>query len=146
MSTLFIGEYEHTIDPKSRIIMPSKFREDIGEKFVVTKSLEGCLLVYSLEEWKSFEEKLRTLPTTDKNINKFIRIFFAGAIECELDKQGRFLISAKLKEYAELEKDVVIIGVSSKLEIWSKDKWENYNSSENISEDEIAEKMALLGI
>jgi len=126
--------------------MPAKFREGLGEKFVVTKSLEGCLLAYSLEEWTNFENKLKALPTTDKDINKFIRIFFAGAIECEIDKQGRFLISNKLKEYAELEKDVTIIGVSSKVEIWSKQKWEKYNSAENISEDEIAEKMAMLGI
>ena len=146
VSTLFIGEYEHTIDPKSRIIMPSKFRENLGEKFVVTKSLEGCLLVYSLEEWKNFEEKLRTFPLTNKDARALMRFFLAGAMECEIDKQGRFLIISSLREFAELEKEVVIIGVLTKIEIWSKEKWLKYSETENKTADEKAEKMTDLGI
>jgi len=144
---MFIGEYEHTIDPKSRIIMPAKFRQGLGEKFVITKSFtDKCLVAYSQEEWTNFENKLKTLPTTDKEVLRFIRAFFSSAIECEIDKQGRALISGKLKEYAELEKDVVIIGALTKVEIWSKAVWDNYNSDVAISSDEIAQKLSSLGI
>lgn len=143
---MFIGEYEHTIDPKSRIIMPAKFREGLGIKFVITKSFtDRCLVAYSQEEWTNFENKLKTLPTTDKEVTRFIRAFFSAAIECEIDKQGRILISSKLKEYAKLEKDVIIIGALTKVEIWSKAVWEKYNGDE-ISSDEVAEKLASLGI
>jgi mraZ protein len=143
---MFIGEYEHSIDPKGRLIMPAKLREGLGEKFVVTKGLDGCLFVYSLEEWTNLENKMKALPLTSKDARTFIRFFFSGAIECEVDKQGRILIAGNLREYATLEKEVVIIGVSTRVEIWSKDKWNNYNSDENISPDEIAEKMSMLGI
>ena len=144
---MFIGEYEHTIDPKSRIIMPAKFREGLGVKFVITKSFtDKCLVAYSQEEWTNFENKLKTFPTTDKEVLRFIRAFFSSAIECEIDKQGRILISSKLKEYAKLEKDVIIVGALTKVEIWSKTVWEKYNSDDAISADEIAEKLAGLGI
>lgn len=143
---MFIGEYEHSIDAKGRLIMPAKLREDIGEKFVVTKGLDGCLFAYSQEEWKNFEEKLKSLPLTNKNARDFVRFFLAGATECEIDKQGRFLISGNLREYATLEKEAVIIGVATRIEIWNKDKWKEYSSDENISADEIAENMTMLGI
>jgi len=143
---VLIGEYEHSLDAKGRIIMPSKLREDMGEKFIVTKGLDGCLFGFSKNEWNNFEEKLKTLPLTNKNARDFVRFFLSGATECEIDKQGRFLISSNLRDYATLEKDVVIIGVGTRLEIWSKDKWKNYNSDENISADEIAENMTMLGI
>ena len=143
---MLIGEYEHSLDAKGRIIMPSKLREDMGEKFIVTKGLDGCLCGFSKNEWNNFEEKLKTLPLTNKNARGFVRFFLSGATECEIDKQGRFLISSNLRDYATLEKDVVIIGVGTRLEIWSKDKWKNYNSDENISADEIAENMTMLGI
>ena len=141
---MLIGEYEHTLDAKGRIIMPSKLREDIGEKFIITKGLDGCLFAFSIEEWKKFEEKLRTLPISNKDARNFSRFFFAGAIDCEIDKQGRFLISSNLREFAGLEKEVVIVGMDSRLEIWSKEKWINFE--EDISADEIAEKMEMLGI
>lgn len=143
---MFIGEYEHSIDAKGRLIMPAKLREDIGEKFVVTKGLDGCLFAYSQEEWKNFEEKLKSLPLTNKNARDFVRFFLAGATECEIDKQGRFLISGNLRQYATLEKEAVIIGVATRIEIWNKDKWKEYSSDENISADEIAENMTMLGI
>ena len=143
---MLIGEYEHSLDTKGRLIMPSKLREDMGEKFIVTKGLDGCLFGFSKIEWQNFEEKLKTLPLTNKNARDFVRFFLSGATECEIDKQGRFLIASNLREYATLEKDVVIIGVGTRLEIWNREKWKTYNSSENISADEIAENMTMLGI
>lgn len=142
---MLIGEYIHTIDIKGRMIVPAKFRIELGERFVVTKGFDGCLYGYSIEEWSSIEEKIKTLPLiTGKDARNFTRFFFSSAIECELDSQGRILISNNLREYASLKKDVVIIGVSTRIEIWSKEKWEAYNEEQD-SED-IAEKMSLLGI
>ena len=142
---MLIGEYSHTIDTKGRMIVPAKFRTELGERFIVTKGFDGCLYGYSLEEWKSIEEKIKTLPLiTGKDARNFTRFFFSSAIECEFDSQGRILISQGLRTYASLEKDLVIIGVSSRIEIWSKTKWDEYNSNQD--SDDIAEKMALLGI
>lgn len=143
---MLIGEYEHSLDAKGRLIMPAKLREDVGEKFIVTKGLDGCLFGFSQKEWDNFQEKLKTLPLTNKNARDFVRLFLSGAIECELDKQGRFLITGNLREYGNLEKEAVIIGVGTRIEIWNKDKWKEYNSEENISADEIAENMTMLGI
>ncbi len=143
---MLIGEYEHSLDVKGRLILPAKIREDMGEKFIVTKGLDGSLFGFSQKEWANFEEKLKTLPLTNKNARDFVRFFLSGAIECEVDKQGRFLIAGNLREYAKLEKDAVIIGVGTRIEIWNKDKWKAYNSDENISADEIAENMTMLGI
>jgi len=126
--------------------MPAKFREGLGERFVLTKGLDHCLFVYPNEEWAILEKKLRSLPLTNKDARAFIRFFFAGACECELDKQGRILIPANLREYAGLEKDVVIIGVSTRVEIWSKDRWDEYNSASNLDHETIVERMAELGI
>ena len=142
---MFIGEYEHSVDAKGRVIMPAKLREDIGEKFILTKGLDGCLFAYSQTEWENFEEKLKTLPLTNKNARDFVRFFLSGAIECEIDKQGRFLIPGNLRNYAKLDKEIVIIGVGTRIEIWNKEEW--LQSGENISADEIAENMdKLLGI
>ena len=141
---MLIGEYEHSLDAKGRLIMPAKFREDLGEKFIITKGLDGCLFVFSSTEWTKFEEKLATLPISNKDARAFTRFFFAGAMDCELDKQGRFLISSNLREFAGLTKDVKIIGMNSRVEIWSKEKWTKCD--ENISADDIAEKMEMLGI
>ena len=135
---MLIGEYIHSLDSKGRLIMPAKLREDMGEKFIITKGLDGCLFGFSQTEWSNFEEKLKTLPLTNKNARDFVRFFLSGAIECEIDKQGRFLIASNLREYANMEKDVVIIGVGTRLEIWNRNKWKAYNSDENISADEIA--------
>lgn len=143
---MLIGEYEHSLDAKGRLIMPAKLREDIGEKFIITKGLDGCLFGFSQNEWTNFEEKLKTLPLTNKNARDFVRFFLSGATECEIDKQGRFLIASNLREYAEMEKEVAIIGVGTRIEIWNKEKWKQYNSDENISADAIAENMTMLGI
>lgn len=126
--------------------MPAKLREDMGEKFIITKGLDGCLFGFSQNEWGNFETKLKTLPLTNKNARDFVRFFLSGAMECEIDKQGRFLISSNLRNIATLEKEVIIIGVGTRIEIWNKEKWENYNSEENISADDIAENMTMLGI
>ncbi|MFY9278811.1 MAG: division/cell wall cluster transcriptional repressor MraZ [Caldicoprobacterales bacterium] len=146
MRVVFIGEYQHILDPKGRVIMPSKFRDGLGDKFVVTKGLDHCLFVYPQNEWQELERKLRTLPLTSKDARAFTRFFFAGATECELDKQGRILIPANLREYAELTKELVIIGVASRVEIWSKEKWDDYNDDANLDHQSIVEKMAELGI
>ncbi|MBQ4526882.1 MAG: division/cell wall cluster transcriptional repressor MraZ [Clostridia bacterium] len=138
------GEYQHTLDSKGRVIMPVKLREELGDNFVVTKGLDKNLLVFSQDEWTKFYEKLSTLPLANKNSRGFSRLFLAGAIECETDKQGRILITQPLKEYAGLEKDVTIIGNGDKVEIWSTQNWNDYMNS--IDTDEIAESLCELGI
>lgn len=139
-----MGEYNHTIDTKGRLIIPSKFREALGEEFVVTKGLDGCLFVYDNKEWAAFEEKLKSLPLTNKDARQFVRFFLAGAAMVEVDKQGRILVPSVLREFAGLEKEVVLIGVASRVEIWSKERWENAASYEDM--EEIAEHMAELGL
>jgi MraZ protein len=141
---MFMGEYNHTIDIKGRLIVPAKFRETLRDEFVVTKGLDGCLFVYPNEEWQTFEEKLKTLPLTNKNARQFSRFFLAGAATCEVDKQGRILLPGVLREFAELEKDVVLVGVLSRIEIWSKSKWVESNVFDDM--DEIAENMEELGL
>ena len=142
---MFMGEYSHTIDTKGRLIIPSKFREELGETFVVTKGLDGCLFVFSDEEWRAFEIKLKSLPLTNKNARQFARFFVAGATPCELVKQGRILLPATLREFAGLEKDVVLTGMLNRIEIWSKEKWNENNSLDDVAMDEIAEQMTDLG-
>lgn len=143
---MFIGEYQHTLDPKNRVIMPSKFREKLGDSFVMTKGLDNCLFIYSSEEWSRVEEKLKSLPMTSKDARAFVRFFFAGACECELDKQGRILMPNNLKDYARIDKELVIIGVSTRIEIWSREEWNKFNNDANISYEDVAEKMSQLGI
>lgn len=134
-----MGEYHHTIDHKGRLIIPAKFREGLGSPFMVTRGLDNCLFVYSMEEWKTIEEKLKALPFTRADARAFTRFFFSGAMECELDKQGRIMLPANLREYAKLEKECVVIGVSNRVEIWSKGMWEAYYAQSEASFNEIAE-------
>ncbi|MCI9064980.1 MAG: division/cell wall cluster transcriptional repressor MraZ [Lachnospiraceae bacterium] len=141
---MFMGEYNHTIDAKGRLIVPSRFREILGDAFVVTKGLDGCLFVYDNEEWKLFEEKLRALPITNKEARQFVRFFLAGAAEVEVDKQGRILIPNVLREFAGLAKDVALVGVGSRIEIWSRERFEDTAAFDDM--DEIAEHMAELGL
>ena len=142
---MFMGEYSHTIDAKSRLIIPSKFREILGDVFVVTKGLDGCLFVFDNTEWTAFEEKLQKLPSlTNPDVRKFVRFFMAGAITVEVDKQGRILIPTGLKDFAALEKDAVLIGVGSRVEIWSKERYESTVSYDDM--EEIAMHLSELGL
>ena len=143
---MFIGEYNHTLDPKNRVIMPSKFREKLGDSFVMTKGLDNCLFIYSSQDWSIVEDKLKSLPMTNKDARAFVRFFFAGACECDLDKQGRMVIPNYLKEHANIDKELVIIGVSTRIEIWSKEEWNKFNNDANISYEDVAEKMSQHGI
>lgn len=142
---MFIGEFSHSIDNKNRIILPAKFREALGDCFIITKGLDGCLYVFPKDEWGILEKKLKQLPLTSKDARAFVRFFFSGASEVTIDKQGRALIPQNLLEYAIIEKEIITIGVSNRIEIWSKKQWDNYNDTE-INMDEIAEKMLELGI
>ena len=141
---MFMGEYSHSIDAKGRLIIPSKFREQLGEEFVLTKGLDGCLSIYPMDEWTAFEEKLKALPLTNKNARTFSRFFVAGATSCELDKQGRILVPATLREFAGLEKDVVLTGNITRIESWSKEKWAENSNYDDM--DAIAEGMQEMGI
>lgn len=138
---MFMGEYQHSIDEKGRMIIPSKFREELGTEFILTRGLDQCVFGYPLSEWKIIEEKLKALPFTKKDARAFTRFFFSGAAECQLDKQGRVNIASPLRDYAKLEKDCVVIGVSNRIEIWSKSVWEKYFSKSEDSFGEIAESL-----
>ncbi len=141
---MFMGEYTHSIDAKGRLIIPAKFREQLGDQFVVTKGVDGCLYVYSNEEWANIEEKFRSVNQTTSDARKFMRFFFAGAAACEVDKQGRILIPSVLREFAGLQKDVTFVGVLSKIEIWDSTRYESAASFGDM--DEIVEHMAQLGL
>lgn len=141
-----MGEYLHTIDNKGRLIFPAKFREDLGEKFIATKGLDNCLFVYSPAEWAILENKLKQLPLAKPEARAFVRFFFAGAAELEIDKQGRVLLPANLREHAKLDKDVVVIGVSTRIEIWGKEAWDEYNAKIGPEVTTIAENLVDLGI
>ncbi len=141
---MFMGEYSHTIDTKGRLIIPSKFRALLGEEFVITKGLDGCLSIYPMDEWNTFEEKLKALPLTNKNARTFARFFVASACMCELDKQGRILVPSTLREFAGLEKDVVLTGNLNRIEVWSKEKWAENSNYDDM--DSIAEGMQEMGI
>lgn len=142
---MFIGEYQHSIDNKNRMKVPAKLKEGLSNVFIMTKGLDGCLYAYPVDEWKKLEEKLKSLPITNKDARAFVRFIFSGAAEIEIDKQGRALIPQNLIEYASIVKDIVSIGVSTRVEIWSREKWNEYNEK-NIDYDKIAEKMSELGI
>ncbi len=133
------------MDKKNRIIIPSKLREGLGEQFIMTKGLDSCLYIYPKNEWQIFEQKLKSLPLTDKNVRSFVRFFFSGANEMEPDKMGRVLIPQSLLSYAGIDGEVVSVGMMDRVEVWSKEKWEAYNESE-MDMDAIAEKMNELGI
>ncbi|MDB4897002.1 MAG: MraZ protein [Firmicutes bacterium] len=138
---MFMGEFQHSVDAKGRLIIPAKLREGLGERFVATKGLENCLFVFPPKEWEAFGEKLRSLPLASGAARAFTRLFFSGATECEVDPQGRILLPANLREYAGLDKDVVIMGVSNRVEIWAKGAWEDYCQKAEDSFADTAEKL-----
>ena len=136
-----MGEYQHSVDAKGRLIVPAKFREALGEMFVITRGLDNCLFGYPMNEWRKLEEKLKDLPMTKKDTRAFARFFFSGATEVEIDKQGRINIPSTLITHAHLEKECVVLGVSNRIEIWAKDAWETYFNESEQSFNEIAENM-----
>lgn len=145
-TAMFMGEYLHSIDNKNRVIIPVKFRDELGERFILTKGLDECLFVYPLEEWRNVEDKLKKLSFTRADARAFSRFFFSGACEVEVDKQGRILIPGNLYEYADLTKELMIIGVSSRVEIWDRDKWLAYSNKAAGDYEEIAEKITDLDL
>lgn len=140
---MFMGEYHHTIDEKGRLILPAKFRAELGEKFIITRGLdaEKCLYVYSMNDWNHIVSKLNTLPFTKKDARIFVRTFFSGATECEFDRQGRINITSPLVSYADLQKDCVVIGANDRIEIWSKERWDNFFNANSEMVEEIAEHL-----
>ena len=140
---MFMGEYNHTVDSKGRLIIPSKFREELGESFVVTRGMDGCLSIYSQDSWREFEQKLATLPLASKEARTFTRFFVSGAATCELDKQGRILVPATLREYAGLTKDVILAGNLDRIEVWSKERWAEHIDFNDM--DAIAQGLQELG-
>ena len=140
---MFKGEFNHTIDPKGRIIIPMKLRDELGENFVITKGLDGCLWMFDNDQWEKVENEIREMPFTLKEARVISRFIIAGASDGEKDKQGRVLIAPNLREYAGLDKDVVLAGVGSRVEIWSKDRYEAASSFEDM--DAMAEKLIDLG-
>lgn len=143
---MLMGEYLHSIDDKGRLILPAKFREELGESFIVTKGLDNCLFVYDRKEWAILESKLKQLPLAKPEARAFVRFFFSGGAEISCDKQGRVLLPNNLREYAQLDKDVVVIGVSNRIEIWDRNKWDNYNEQTAPTVEKIAESLIDLGI
>ena len=140
---MFMGQYEHTIDAKGRTIIPAKYREGLGETFIITRGLDGCLYLYPSDAWQEFADKLQSLPSTLQN-RKIQRQFLSKAMEVSLDKQGRILIPSVLREFADITKDAVLVGVGSRIEIWSRERWEGTVSFEDM--DEISNHMFELGI
>ena len=138
---MFIGEYHHSIDDKGRLIIPSKFREELGNNFIITRGIENCLFVYSMESWEKIVNKLETLPFTKKDARAFIRFFLSGASEAEFDKQGRINITSPLISYANITKECVVIGTGDRLEIWSEESWNDFFASAKDSMSDIAENL-----
>jgi MraZ protein len=141
-----MGEYQHSLDEKSRLIIPARFRDDLGEKFVLTRGLDRSLFLYPLQEWKAIEEKMKTLSTTQADARAFVRLFFSGAVECEPDKQGRISIPPHLREHAGIQRDLYILGVSTRIEIWAREVWEEYAKKAEEAYEALAEKIIGIGI
>jgi MraZ protein len=143
---MFIGEYSHSIDPKKRLAVPSKFRSELKSKVVVTRGLDKCLFIYPMKVWKKLANKLGTMPVGESSTRSFVRTMLAGATDVEVDKQGRILIPDYLKEYAKLSKNVIIAGLYNRLEIWDEKKWNEYKKGAEKNTDEIAEQLGKLGV
>ena len=139
--TMLLGEYHHNIDDKNRLVIPTKYREELGDTFVIARGIEKCLYVYSIKEWEKLVLKLNTLPFTKKDARTFTRSFFSGATVCEFDKSGRINITSPLVSYAGLEKECVIIGVNDRLEIWNEDAFNNFMNENSEQLEEIAEHL-----
>lgn len=143
---MFYGEFQHTIDPKGRIIIPASFREELDVKFMIAKGLEGCLFIFSMPKWNSLVEKLETLPLSNTRARDFSRFFFSSAAQCQIDGHFRILVPPDLRVHAGLEKDITIVGVGNRVEVWSRDRWEKYMNGESLSPESLSETFAMLGI
>ena len=143
---MFIGEYSHSIDLKKRLAIPSKFRSELKNKVVVTRGLDKCLFIYPMKVWEELAKKLGTLPMGESGTRSFIRLMLAGAVDVDLDSQGRVLIPDYLKEYAGLDRNVIIAGLFNRLEVWNEKKWGEYKQSAEKNTDEIAEQLGRLGV
>lgn len=143
---MFIGEYQHNLDDKGRLAIPAKFRFELKKGAVVTRGLDNCLFLYTKKEWEKLAEKLATLPISQANSRAFARLMLAGAMDVEIDKQGRAILPEYLRIFAGLKKNVVVAGLYSRIEIWDTDKWQNYKTQTETNSNEIAEKMAELGV
>ena len=136
-----MGEFHHTIDEKGRLIIPAKLRSELGNTVILTRGLDKCLFLYRKEEWDNLVLQIKTLPFTKKDVRMFTRFFFSGATECSFDSQGRIGITSPLISYADIIKDCIIIGVSDRLEIWSKEKWEEFLNNNNDKLEDTAEEL-----
>ena len=143
---MFIGEYHHAIDEKGRLAIPMKFRKQLKNGAVVTRGLDNCLFVYTMDEWKKLAEKISNLPFSQANSRAFSRLMLAGAMDVALDKQGRVIVPEYLREYAKLGKEVVVAGLYGRLEVWDKQAWELYKAKTEKDSNEIAETMSSLGV
>ncbi len=143
---MFIGEFSYKIDSKKRLAVPPKFREQLENKAVVTRGLDGCLFLYRMDEWEKLAEKISNLPISQSDARNFARVMLAGAMEVEIDSSGRILVPDYLKKYAGLEKEVIVAGVYNRMEIWDKDKWESYTSATEEQVGDIAERLKELGV
>ncbi len=141
ISKMFMGEYHHNIDEKGRLIIPAKFRYELGTNFVITRGLEKCLYIYSEAEWNLIVAKIKTLPFTKKDVRTFERAFFSGATECEFDRQGRINITSPLVSYADITKECVIIGANDRIEIWSQEGWDKFLENNSNTLEDIAENL-----
>lgn len=140
-----MGEYAQRLDDKGRLVVPSRLREDLGEHFVVTKGLDACLFVYPAAQWEQIVAKLSALPATSANARAFARLFLAGAQELEADRQGRVTLPPRLREYAGIDREVVLVGLLSRLELWAADRWEAYQAKEQATFESVAETLDDLG-
>lgn len=143
---MFIGEYRHSIDDKGRMAIPAKFRSIFNEGAVVTRGLDNCLFVYSQSEWAKLAEKLVNLPISQKNTRAFARLMLAGAMDVQLDAQGRVVLPQYLREYAKLRKITVIAGLYNRLEVWDEEEWKNYKRDTEKNSTDIAEQLGELGV
>ncbi len=143
---MFIGEYTHNVDEKGRLALPAKFRHDLTDGAVVTRGLDNCLFLYTKKEWEKLAEKLATLPISQANSRAFSRLMLAGAMDVELDKQGRVILPEYLRQFASVKKTVIIAGLYNRLEIWDEENWEKYKSQTEAESGVIAERMAELGV
>jgi len=143
---MFIGEYNHNLDIKGRLAVPVKFRSELGGSIIVTRGLDHCLFIFTKEEWQNLADKIMSLPLTQSNSRAFARLMLSGAVEAQVDSQGRILIPDYLREYAGLDKETVFTGVYNRVEVWDKEKWASYKTQTETDSDEIAERLGELGI